>query len=173
MVIDKCLMEIAVSVRSTICGNEQITAVEIRRIRCDKFNLNRPLGKLTFRNSRCRSGRYGICLRLLSVFMTEECSSRTRTSACGSMFPGSKLLLNGFMVISCGFSFFKMNSICRTGWETITQAVSVVFAEKHCFAVSQANGTFVTGVDAKGTAGTFFCIKGNNSANHKKPPYKT
>ena len=65
MVFDECLMEIAVSVSSTICGNEQITAVEIRRIRCDKFNLNRPLGKLTFRNSRCRSGRYGICLRML------------------------------------------------------------------------------------------------------------
>ena len=55
MVFDKCLMEIAVSVSSTICGNEQITAVEIRRIRCDKLYLNRPLGKLTFRNSRCRT----------------------------------------------------------------------------------------------------------------------
>ena len=54
MVFDKCLMEIAVSVSSTICGNEQITAVEIRRIRCDKFYLHLLFLKVSFPSGRFR-----------------------------------------------------------------------------------------------------------------------
>ena len=88
---------------------EQITAVEIRRIRCDKFNLNRPLGKLTF--SRCRSGRYG--MPRFSVFMTENAAAEPGNPPAAACFRQQDAL-NGFMVISCGFSFFKMNSICRT-----------------------------------------------------------
>ena len=53
-VFDEFLMEIAISIGTAVCSNEQVSTVEIRCIYRSQLNLDRPIGKLRWTSCRCR-----------------------------------------------------------------------------------------------------------------------
>ena len=69
----------------------------------------------------------------------------------GLCFFGGKYC--GFIVGRC-FSFFKRNGVHWTGWQAITETVTVVFSQQFCFTVYDTDSSFVTGVSTKATAVT-------------------
>ena len=152
MVTDKFRMEIAIGIGSAICGNQQVTALEIRCVGCHQLELHRPHGQLAgnLACGRFRSGRHGM-------------HAGTRTSG---LLPLCHMLLDCLRIIGQGFLFDKGNGTGGTVGQAVSQSVTIILPQQDSLAVFQPDCPLMARMDTQSAAVAFFLIYGNNSSFH-------
>lgn len=137
-------MEISVGICGTVCRNENVSILKVRRSHAGKLDLHRPLGKLA--GTDCPGCRLSV-LHLLGT--------HSRASGERLCFRQFLRTLNGCLVICRRLSLFKRNRIHGTRRQAIAQPVTEMLPHQNCLAVNDVDCTLVASL-CTGTAAVAF-----------------
>ena len=158
-------MKVTVSKSGAVCGDEQVSPVEIGSAERGQLELYGPLAQLR------RNGAGGRCG---DVFMHQDAaptagaaSAGRRLYGCavaqGCCFPGQ---YGGFIVSSC-FTLYKRDGPGGTDGQTIPQAVAIIVAQEPGLTVHHADGAFMAGSGTQAAAVAFFFVNLNHLTEHR------
>ena len=157
------MVEIPVGIGGTVGSDQQVRTVKVRRVGRQQLDLHRECGQFT--------GNIDIFPAILAA---DALTGRTGTAA------GQRLCLRclGFLcrqdslfVVSRSFPLLKRDGIHRTGGQTVTQTVAVVFPQELGLAAHHSDGSLVTSIGTQAAAVALLFIDFNDFPNHSLPPY--
>ena len=160
-------MEIAVGVSCAIRRDEQVCAVEIRRVDRRKLDLHRPLAQLGGHSARAWRG---FAVAAVHVELADAAAGTAALVRLLRVLARFDVLSDGGFVVSGGVALFDGNRPGRARGQAVAQPVAVIVADEPSLAVHHRDSAFVAGVGARAAAVAEFLIDMHNFANHKITP---